>query len=40
MCKCLQFQEEKVYVQHLILEKGAILWKLLDEEKAWFFIAG
>ncbi|XP_022327985.2 NADPH-dependent diflavin oxidoreductase 1-like [Crassostrea virginica] len=33
-------QEEKVYVQHLILEKAAILWKLLDEEKAWFFIAG
>lgn len=34
------FQEEKVYVHHVMSDKGALLWKLLEEEKAWFFIAG
>lgn len=33
-------QEEKVYVHHVMSDKGALLWKLLEEEKAWFFIAG
>ncbi|XP_061164721.1 NADPH-dependent diflavin oxidoreductase 1-like [Saccostrea echinata] len=33
-------QEEKIYVQHVMMEKGPLLWKLLEEDNAWFFIAG
>ncbi|XP_062612772.1 NADPH-dependent diflavin oxidoreductase 1-like isoform X2 [Saccostrea cucullata] len=33
-------QEAKIYVQHVMMEKGPQLWKLLEEDKAWFFIAG
>ncbi|KAL8625897.1 hypothetical protein ACOMHN_012489 [Nucella lapillus] len=33
-------QEEKIYVQDRIMENGEMLWKLLDEQSAYFFIAG
>ncbi|XP_048772680.2 NADPH-dependent diflavin oxidoreductase 1-like [Ostrea edulis] len=33
-------QEDKVYVQHVMLNKGPLLWKLLEDEAAWFYIAG
>ncbi|XP_067662793.1 NADPH-dependent diflavin oxidoreductase 1-like [Haliotis asinina] len=33
-------QEHKVYVQHLIRDNAALVWDLLDNHQAWFFIAG
>lgn len=33
-------QPEKIYVQHKMKEYGDLIWKLIDEEHAYFFIAG
>lgn len=33
-------QEEKVYVQHRIREQGALIWKMIHELNAYFYIAG
>ncbi|GAB1606870.1 NADPH-dependent diflavin oxidoreductase 1 isoform X1 [Argonauta hians] len=33
-------QEDKVYVQHLLLKQRSLLWKLLEEQKAYFYVAG
>ncbi|KAK3755557.1 hypothetical protein RRG08_012779 [Elysia crispata] len=33
-------QEEKIYVQHRIREQGALLWKMIHEQNAYFYIAG
>jgi sulfite reductase (NADPH) flavoprotein alpha-component len=33
-------QEEKVYVQHRMLEHGAELWKWIAEEGAYFYVCG
>ncbi|KAK6196081.1 hypothetical protein SNE40_001376 [Patella caerulea] len=33
-------QEDKIYVQHRITENGDLIWKLLDERKGYFYIAG
>uniref|UniRef100_A0A8C7WWG8 Oxidoreductase FAD/NAD(P)-binding domain-containing protein n=1 Tax=Oryzias sinensis TaxID=183150 RepID=A0A8C7WWG8_9TELE len=33
-------QEEKVYVQHRVREKAALLWDLICRRKACFYIAG
>ena len=33
-------QEYKVYVQHLLQERGRLVWEWLRERKAWVFIAG
>lgn len=33
-------QEEKIYVQHRIADHRHIVWKLLNEDKGCFFIAG
>lgn len=36
----LPWQEEKVYVQHKLVEQGALVWQYLSSEKAHVFIAG
>ncbi|XP_041368250.1 NADPH-dependent diflavin oxidoreductase 1-like [Gigantopelta aegis] len=33
-------QEDKVYVQHIMKDNGALIWKLLSQDEAWFYIAG
>ncbi|XP_052831310.1 NADPH-dependent diflavin oxidoreductase 1 isoform X1 [Octopus bimaculoides] len=33
-------QEDKVYVQHVLLKQKALVWNLLEVEKAYFYIAG
>ena len=33
------FQEDKIYVQHRILENKLMLWDIL-EKGGWFFVAG
>lgn len=33
-------QEEKVYVQHKMLEQSALLWDLISAKGAWMYIAG
>ncbi|BFZ20446.1 hypothetical protein BsWGS_23485 [Bradybaena similaris] len=33
-------QEEKIYVQHRIRENGSLLWTMINEERAYFYIAG
>lgn len=33
-------QEEKNYVQHKMLENKELLWKLINEDNAWIYIAG
>lgn len=33
-------QEQKVYVQHRLRERGLLLWDLLDRQGAYFFLAG
>lgn len=33
-------QEEKVYVQHRIRENSKLLWELIANQKACFYIAG
>ncbi|KAK7095447.1 hypothetical protein V1264_006849 [Littorina saxatilis] len=33
-------QEDKIYVQDRIKENGALIWKLLNKESAYFYIAG
>ena len=33
-------QKEKVYVQHRMQEAAADLWKLIQEEKATFYVCG
>ncbi|XP_071115588.1 NADPH-dependent diflavin oxidoreductase 1-like [Haliotis cracherodii] len=33
-------QEDKVYVQHRIRDNAALIWDLLDNHQAWFYIAG
>ncbi|XP_069465948.1 NADPH-dependent diflavin oxidoreductase 1 isoform X2 [Ambystoma mexicanum] len=33
-------QENKIYVQHRIEEKGPLLWDLIRNKHAWFYIAG
>ncbi|RUS69230.1 hypothetical protein EGW08_023009 [Elysia chlorotica] len=33
-------QEEKIYVQHRVREQGALLWKMIQEQNAYFYIAG
>nr|KAG5699981.1 hypothetical protein BaRGS_001800 [Batillaria attramentaria] len=33
-------QEEKIYVQDKIRENGPLIWRLLNEQSAHFFIAG
>ncbi|XP_071802445.1 NADPH-dependent diflavin oxidoreductase 1-like [Asterias amurensis] len=33
-------QEDKIYVQHLMEENSALLWELINSQKACFFIAG
>ncbi|KAL0277497.1 UNVERIFIED_CONTAM: hypothetical protein PYX00_004752 [Menopon gallinae] len=33
-------QENKVYVQHLIVENGLLVWELLSKRNAFIFIAG
>ncbi|XP_016283590.2 NADPH-dependent diflavin oxidoreductase 1 isoform X3 [Monodelphis domestica] len=33
-------QEEKIYVQHRLREHGALVWELLDQHGAYFYLAG
>ncbi|CAG5115516.1 unnamed protein product [Candidula unifasciata] len=33
-------QDEKIYVQHRLRENGSLVWKMIHEERASFFIAG
>ncbi|GAB6023213.1 NADPH-dependent diflavin oxidoreductase 1 [Chamberlinius hualienensis] len=33
-------QEQKIYVQHLMLEVKQLLWKLIDEQGAYVYLAG
>ncbi|XP_037349979.1 NADPH-dependent diflavin oxidoreductase 1 [Talpa occidentalis] len=33
-------QEQKVYVQHRLREHGALVWRLLDGQGAFFYLAG
>ncbi|GFS22197.1 NADPH-dependent diflavin oxidoreductase 1 [Elysia marginata] len=33
-------QEEKIYVQHRIREEGSLVWKMINEQSAYFYIAG
>ncbi|XP_060697241.1 NADPH-dependent diflavin oxidoreductase 1 [Hemiscyllium ocellatum] len=33
-------QEDKIYVQHRIKENGSLIWKLIQNEQAYFYIAG
>ena len=33
-------QEDKVYVQHRIVEQGALVWDLLHNHQAAFYVAG
>ncbi|XP_038637546.1 NADPH-dependent diflavin oxidoreductase 1 isoform X2 [Scyliorhinus canicula] len=33
-------QEDKIYVQHRIKEKGPLIWNLIQKEQAYFYIAG
>ncbi|XP_064630444.1 NADPH-dependent diflavin oxidoreductase 1-like [Lineus longissimus] len=33
-------QEEKIYVQDRILEQAGLIWDLIENQKAWFFVAG
>jgi hypothetical protein len=36
----MNLKENKVYVQHLIAEQADLVWRLIDQEQAWIFIAG
>lgn len=33
-------QEQKVYVQHRLRERGPLVWELLDRQGACFYLAG
>ncbi|XP_071820437.1 NADPH-dependent diflavin oxidoreductase 1-like isoform X2 [Apostichopus japonicus] len=33
-------QEEKIYVQHKMEEQRGLLWRLIQHQRAWFFVAG
>ncbi|XP_072344212.1 NADPH-dependent diflavin oxidoreductase 1 isoform X1 [Scyliorhinus torazame] len=33
-------QDDKIYVQHRIKEKGPLIWNLIQKEQAYFYIAG
>jgi len=33
-------QENKVYVQHRLLENSSLIWNLLAHQQGWFYIAG
>jgi NADPH-ferrihemoprotein reductase len=33
-------QPQKVYVQHRMVEKGGLLWRLIEEESAYIFVCG
>ena len=33
-------QEEKIYVQHRVREQGVLVWKMIHEQNAIFYIAG
>ncbi|XP_051893235.1 NADPH-dependent diflavin oxidoreductase 1 isoform X2 [Pristis pectinata] len=35
-----QDQDHKIYVQHRIKENGAVVWDLIQNKKAYFYIAG
>ncbi|XP_072908245.1 NADPH-dependent diflavin oxidoreductase 1 [Hemitrygon akajei] len=35
-----QDQDHKIYVQHRIKENGAVIWDLIGNKKAYFYIAG
>ena len=38
--KCLCVQEDKIYVQHRLLEHSFLVWDLLVNKQGWFYIAG
>ena len=33
-------QEDKIYVQHKLLENSSLIWNLLTHKQGWFYIAG
>jgi sulfite reductase alpha subunit-like flavoprotein len=33
-------QDHKIYVQHVLAAQADLVWQLIDEHKAWFFVAG
>lgn len=37
---CMFIQEEKVYVQHLVRENAKLLWDIIANKNACFYIAG
>ena len=39
-CFSLLQQEDKIYVQHKLLENGSLIWNLLAHKQGWFYIAG
>ena len=39
-CFSLLQQEEKIYVQHKLLENSSLIWDLLTHKQGWFYIAG
>ncbi len=36
----INFQEEKIYVQHRVKEQSKLLWDLIAKKNAFFYIAG
>lgn len=33
-------QAEKIYVQHVLASQAELVWRLLNERRAYFYIAG
>lgn len=39
-CFSLLQQEDKIYVQHKLLDNSSVIWDLLTHKQGWFYIAG